>query len=235
MKLLFSILATLCLGAASAQPTIHVDDSTRFTNTIIPLSSTSGIPFVNAKYARVVEGSIFIPEALSPAQVFVKGNTRAVDNVQARINIMDNQLNYLDEKKGVELTTTSPIQEVRFKDALTGQIRVYTQSIPDCPGTAPGWHELLEKGKLNLYRQILKSISESKIYGSATAEQTVITTYNYWIQTGDACRPVKKISELIELISRSDPGFPGKLPQKRFSEKKEEDWVEVVKTYNATH
>ena len=235
MRTLFIILAVASLGKVYAQPTIYVDDSTKFTNTIIPLNAGGGIPFVNAKYVRIVQGSIFIPETLSPAQIYIKGNSRAFDNVPARINVMDNQLNFLDEKKGIELTTTSSIQEVRFRDASTGQIRIYTQSIPDCPGTAPGWHELLEKGKLNLYRQIVKSISETKPYGGATTEQTVLTSYNYWIQTGNACRPVKKISELIEIISRSDPDFPGKLPQRRFSEKKEEDWAEVVRTYNATH
>ena len=235
MRIFLSILAAACLGKASAQPTIYVDDSTKFTNTIIHLNAGVAIPCVNAKYARVVDGSVFIPETLSPAQIFVRGNARAFDNVPARINVMDNQLNYLDEKKGVELTTTSQIQEVRFRDAATGQVRVYTQSIPDCPGTAPGWHELLEKGKLNLYRQIVKSISETKPYGGATTEQTVLTSYNYWIQTGNACRPVKKIAELIELISKYDPEFPGKLPQRRFSEKKEEDWTEVVKLFNATH
>lgn len=236
MRGLLTTIAIAASAAVHAQPTINVDDSSKFTNAIVYLNSVNGVPFVTAKYARVVEGSVFIPETLSPAQIFIKGNSRSLTNVSARINVIDNQLNYFDEKKGIELSTTSPILEVRFKDPVTSQVRIYMQGIPDCPGSAPGWHELLEKGKLNLYRQILKSINETKPYGSATAEQTVITIYNYWIQTGtEACRPVKKISELIDLLSQADPAFRSKLPQKKFSEKKEEDWTEVVRLYNASH
>jgi hypothetical protein len=46
---------------------------------------------------------------------------------------------------------------------------------------------------------------------------------------------VKKITELTDLILKSDPGFTAQLPQRKLSDKKEEDWIEVVRTYNATH
>lgn len=220
---------------ASAQTTINVDDTSKFTNSIVYLNSANGVPFVMAKYARVVEGSAFIPETLSPAQIFMKGNAKAMGNVSARLNIIDRDLNFYDEKKNMEMVAANDITEVRFKDPLTNNIRIYTKSIPNCIGANPGWHEVLETGKLTLYKEIVKTISENKPYGSATTEQTILTTYRYWVQTGDACRQVKKISELTDLILKSDPGFTSQLPQRKLSDKKEEDWMEVVRTYNATH
>ena len=232
--LAFLIVFTVSIRT-SAQHTINVDDTSKFTNSIMYFNSGSGIPFVLTKYAKIVEGSVFIPEYLSPAQIYIKGKEKALNNILARLNIIDNQLNYFDEIKKIELTAIDPISEVRFKDSSTGIVRIFTQSIPDCAGGRPGWYELLEAGKLGLYRQIIKSISETKPYGSATTEQRVETTYTYWIHVGNACRPLKKISELTDLILQSDPGFKSKLPQRKMSDKKEEDWIEVAKIYNASH
>lgn len=219
----------------NAQTTINVDDTSKFTNSIVYLNSANGVPFVMAKYARVVEGSAFIPETLSPAQIFMKGNAKAMGNVSARLNIIDRDLNFYDDKKNMEMVANNDITEVRFKDPQTNATRIFTKSIPNCIGANPGWHEILETGKLTLYKEIIKTISENKPYGSATTEQTILTTYRYWVQTGDACRQVKKISELIDLILKSDPGFTSQLPQRKLSDKKEEDWIEVVRTYNSTH
>jgi hypothetical protein len=233
MKLLAILLFTWITATSQGQ-TINVDDTTNHTNSIVYLNSVNGVPFVTSKYARIVEGSIYLPENFSPAQIFVRGNMKPFDNIMARINVPDNQLHYLDEK-GREMFSTSAISEIRFKDAATYQIRVYTQSIPGCSISHPGWHEVMEKGKLTLYREIVKNVNENKPYGSATVEQRVSTNYNYWIQTGEACRPVKKISEMTDLILKSDPSFKSKLPQKKLSDKNPEDWMEVVKIYNTTH
>lgn len=235
MRTLAFLVTLLLSGAAMAQTTINVDDTAKFTNSIVYLNSSNGVPFVLAKYARIVEGSIFIPESLSPAQVFLKGNAKAYNNVSARLNILDRDLNYYDDVKKMELVASNNIAEVRFMDPLTNSVRVFTKSIPDCIGATPGWHELLEKGKLTLYREIVKTISENKPYGSATTEQRVITSFNYWVQVGEACRKVKSISELTDLILKSDPGFSARLPQRKLSDRKEDDWLEVVRIYNASH
>lgn len=233
-NIIFASCILMAMGA-NAQTTINVDDSSKFTNAIVYLNSANGVPFVLAKYARVVEGSAFVPETLSPAQIFMKGNAKAMGNVSARLNIIDKDLNFYDDKKNMEMVAANDITEVRFKDPLTNTIRIYTKSIPDCIGANPGWHEVLETGKLTLYKEIIKTISENKPYGSATTEQTILTTYRYWVQTGDACRQVKKISELTDLILKSDPGFRSQLPERKLSDKNEADWMEVVRTYNNTH
>ena len=220
---------------ASAQRTINVDDSSKFTNSILYFNSGSGIPYVLSKYAKIVEGSVFIPESLSPAQIYIKGIDKALNNVLARLNIVDNQLNYFDEVKGIELTAVDPISEVRFKDSVSGEIRIFTRSIANCAHTRPGWYEMLESGKLSLYRQVIKKITETKPYGSATSEQRVETFFSYWIQAGEDCRAVKKISELANYIVEVDPELKSKLPQRKLYDKKEEDWIELAKLYNSSH
>ena len=237
MKLMKRLLFSACLlftGALTAQ-TINVDDTSKFTNSIVYLNASNGVPFVTAKYARIVEGSAFVPEVLSPAQIYLKGNGKAMGNIQARLNILERDLNYFDEKKNMEMVASNDISEVRFKDPVTNVIRIFTKSIPGCTTASQGWHEVLETGKLTLYKEIVKTIAENKPYGSATTEQTILTKYNYWVMTGNACRPVKKISELTALLLQSDPGFNAKLPQRKLSDKNEQDWMEVVRLYNASH
>jgi hypothetical protein len=232
MKSLAFLIVLMLSLEASSQSTINVDDSSKFTNSIMYFNSGSGIPYVMSKYARIVEGSIFIPEKLSPAYIFLRGNQKAISPISARLNIIENTLNYFDEIKGIELSAIVAISEARFKDSITGQTRIYTQSIPGCTVARPGWHEVMETGKLNLYRQINKTIIETKQYGSATAEQKVETSYSYFIKSESACKSVKKIAELTDLLIQSDPGFKDKIPKRKLSDKKEEDWIEIAKLYN---
>jgi hypothetical protein len=51
------LLAAMTMAiTANAQTTINVDDTSKFTNAIVYLNSANGVPFVMAKYAKVVEG-----------------------------------------------------------------------------------------------------------------------------------------------------------------------------------
>ena len=91
---------------------------------------------------------------------------------------------------------------------------------------------MLESGKLNLYRQVIKKITETKPYGSATTEQRVETYFSYWIQVGKMQSSQKNI-RAFKLFVQSDPALKGKLPERKLSDKKEEDWIEIAKLYNS--
>jgi hypothetical protein len=227
MRFLFALLIAGSL-TASGQTSINVDDSTMRNNSTF-FNTVDGIPVMNPKYTRIVEGSLYEPANFTKALVFIRNNKRAF-NVDARINVMDERMHYLDEK-GKEKYSDSPIEEVQFFEAEK-KIAVYSFGIPGCATSLKGWYEVLEKGKTSLYRKPLKNVQESKQYGSATTEQKVVTTYTYWITNGTSCKQVKKISELQQELVMQNPAMNGKMPQRKLSDRKVEDWSELVRIYN---
>jgi hypothetical protein len=198
-------------------------NNTTFFNTV------DGIPVLNPKYTRIVEGSLYEPANFTKALVFVKNNKRAFP-VEARIDVMEERLHYLDEKKR-EKYADSPIEEVQFFEAEKN-IGIYSFGIPGCGAAFKGWYEVLERGKISLHRKIIKNVSEVKPYGSATTEQKVITSYAYWMSDGTNCKQVKKISDLQAELIQKNPAMQQKIPQRKLSDKKAEDWAELVKIYN---
>src|SRR5512133_3538976 len=95
MRFLFALLVAGSLSA-SGQTSINVDDSTMRNNSTF-FNTVDGIPVMNPKYTRIVEGSLYETANFTKALVFIRNNKRAF-NVEARINVMDERMHYLDEK-----------------------------------------------------------------------------------------------------------------------------------------
>ncbi len=180
MKYLMIIIALMISSLAIAQQNINVDDPNN--RNIVNLAGINGEPVSMFKYNRIVEGSVFLPSDFADAMIIIKFNKRPL-TAKAKLNIMDRNLHYLDQQ-GHEMLTKMPIEEIQFKDPATGNLLVFTTMI-ECNTANSGWYEIIEKGKVNLYREITKTITENKPYGSATTEQKVNTYYKYWIKTAD--------------------------------------------------
>jgi len=197
MKYWMIISSVMLFSFASAQQTINVDDPNNRSQ--VNLNGINGEPVTMVKYARVVEGSIFIPADFTNSTILVKNNKRVINNVKARINIVEHTLHYMDEK-GNEFFTRLPIEEIYFTNPTAGESHIYTQTPDLCTTNKTGWYEVLEKGKITLYGEIIKTVTENKPYGSATTEQKVTTTYKYWMQAGTGCTKQGKINDFINEI-----------------------------------
>jgi hypothetical protein len=229
MKYIMFIAVLIWPGFISAQQTINVDDPNN--RNLVNLGGINGEPVNMFKYMRVVEGSVFIPADFTNSTILIKNNKRPINNVKARINIVEHTLHYLDEK-GNEYFTRLPIEEIFFKDPVTGDAHIYSQTLESCANNKQGWYEVLEKGNVNLFREIIKTISENKPYGSATTEQKVNTSYKFWMQAGTGCRQVNKINDFIAELKKINPGFESLVAGQKYSDKKVEDWIGVARKYN---
>src|SRR5688572_30621700 len=60
--------------------------------------TVAGAPFVTAKFARVVEGSPFFHEQMMPGAIILSDG-KECKNIKVRLNLLEAQVNYLDEKQ----------------------------------------------------------------------------------------------------------------------------------------
>jgi hypothetical protein len=92
---------------------------------------------------------------------------------------------------------------------------------------------VLEKGKVFLYGEIIKTVTENKPYGSATTKQKVNTTYKYLMNAGTGCRQVNKINDFITELKKINAGIEPAVAGQKYSDKKVEDWIAVARKYNS--
>jgi hypothetical protein len=229
MKYWIIVFLLISANSLNAQQTINVDDPNN--RNMVNLMGINGEPVTMSKYVRVSEGSIFIPSEYTNSTILIKNNKRPINNVKARINVVEHRLHYLDDK-GNEMMTRAQIEEIYFIDSATGQTQIYTQ-FPDSCINKIGWYEIMEKGSLTLFREIVKMVTENKPYGSATTEQKVNTSYKYQMRTGTVCKQVVKINDFINELIVLNPAFKTVVSGQKFSDKKSEDWLYVARKFNS--
>lgn len=210
---------------------INVDDPRTVSSMQVNLNTIRGVPYQPVKYYRFTEGSMYVPENFSPSVLFFRDGKNKYAKILARLNIVENQIHYLDEK-GKEMITNIPVEEIFFTDTLTNKTNIYVHDIPYHQNNKKPWYEVLEKGKVSLYREIDKYLSETKVYGQATLEYKVITSYQYWLVTDNSAKKLRNINELKDILNKLNPSFSTLSGSQKWSDKKNEDWVKLVEMFN---
>ena len=228
--LTYCSLSLLCFTAA-AQKTIDVDkESDRALNY---LYTVGGTPFITAKFARVVEGSPFFNEQMMRGAIILSEG-KEYKNILLRLNLLESQVNYLNEKE-VELIASTPIREVVLWDTILNKDHrfIFSDYITTTDKPEKDFYELLQTGKAELYKQYKKRISETKPYGSATFEQFIQTNLRYYILLNGKWIKLNKLKDLPN-------EFPGKraeilkfIGDKNLSGDTEKNFVSVVTYYNS--
>src|SRR5688572_15560448 len=176
--LIYGCFSLLCFKAAS-QKTIDVDkDPDRALNY---LYTVGGTPFITAKFARVVEGSPFFNEQMMRGAIILSEG-KEYKNILLRLNLLESQVNYLNEKE-VELIASTPVRELVLWDTIHNKDHrfIFSDYIKTADKPEKDFYELLQAGKAELYKQYKKRILENKPYGSATIEQSIQTNLRYYV------------------------------------------------------
>lgn len=228
--LAYCCFSLLCHTAVS-QKTIDVDKNPD--RALDYLYTVGGTPFITAKFARVVEGSPFFNEQMTRGAIILTEG-KECKNILVRLNLLESQVNYLNEK-GIELIASTPIREVVLFDTIANNNHrfIFSDHIKTTDKPEKDFYELLQTGKAELYKQYKKRISESRPYGSATIEQTIQTNLRYYLLLNGQWIRLNKIKELPN-------AFPGKraeilkfISDNKLSGDTERNFEAVITYYNS--
>lgn len=202
MKMLLTCFCLACFGGnISAQRVVDVEKETGNATIFNYVYTVAGVPFVNAKFARVVEGTPFFNEQMMKGAIILSEGKECKD-ILVRINLLESQVNYIGDKH-VEMIASTPIREVVLWDTIndTDHRFVYFDYIDAIEKPEKDFYELLQAGKAELYKQHKKKLLESKPYGSATIEQRISTEVKYFVLKTRQWTRVKKLRDLTGLLN----------------------------------
>jgi len=232
--LLITCVLSIIWFNAISQKTIDVDkEATTGSGAFNHMYTVGGTPFVMAKFSRVVEGSPFFNEQIMKGAIILSGG-KEYKNVLIRLNLLESQVNYLDEKQ-IEMIATTPVREVVLWDTIQKKDYRFISStyMETTPAPEKGFYELLHAGKAKLYKQHKKLIRENRPYGSATFEQTIQTEMGYFILTNNQWTRIKKLKDLPAIFPDKKTELQKFISDKKLSGDKQENFEAVIAYYNS--
>ena len=163
--------------------------------------AVGGEPFVNVKFVNLVEGTPYFNEDWLKAVVVDKADHQYKD-VSVKIDLVDNNVHYLDEKQK-EMILTTPVKEVVLTNASGDNFKfVHSSSFEKSVNVSKeGWLLWLCTGQASLYKTFVKTLSETRPYGSATTEQRIQTTEKYLILYNNAFLEARKIKDVPSVLA----------------------------------
>jgi len=231
------LLAGCCLLLigliANSQTTIDVDKdrglgggNTKY------LNSVAGTPFLNTKFSRLVEGTPFFNEQMMRATL-ISNEGNEYKNVLIRLNLMESQVNYIDDRK-TEMIVAVPVKEVILHDSLNNKDHrfVFSNYIETIDKPEKDFYELLQTGKVKLYKQHKKRLMENKPYGSATYEQYIKTDIRYFVLVSGKWIKIRKIKELTDQLTDKENEIQKFVDEKKLTKDSETNFEAIVAYYN---
>jgi len=194
--------------------------------------AVGGVPMNNVKYVAVVEGSAFFNDQFVAGKIILSGG-RVYDKVKLRLDLIDNTVQY-KTPEGEDMVATTPIRSIVLYDAASEKALQFDHSDYITPGSKveTGWYQLLDTGATWLYKRHNKSVREDKPYGSATTEQHITTSYNYYIIVNSVFTPVKKFKSLPDILQDKKAELQEYINLNSLTGKSDKDYSAVVAYYN---
>lgn len=195
--------------------------------------SVNGEPFSMAKYVKVVAGSPYFNDSWMKGRLESNGG-KVYDSLLLRLDLLENSIHYMGPD-GREMVAATAISKVTLLDSVSGKEYLFLFSpFLQLPGTVePGWYQLLASGPATMYKRILKTIQEDRPYNSATTEQTIHTSGQYFIFANATFSHIKKFKDLSDLLEDKKAELNTYISSNSLSGKSDADYAAVISYYNS--
>jgi hypothetical protein len=196
------------------------------------LRGVGGEPVLGVKVVKTVEGSPYFRDQWQNTSLLMPSGVQCT-NVSTRLDLMANQLYYLDGKKN-EFIAQALIRELAFTDASDKRYRFVHSRYINAPGLKEGWYQWLSDGAATLYKYYDKIVSSQKPYGSATEEQTIHTKEKYIVVQDGKFYELKKLKDVPSLFPAKKEALKSFVAGKDLEGLATDDkYIALVRYYNS--
>lgn len=203
MKVLFTAFCFLVFLGLRAQRVVDVDKAENINESMF--QAVGGEPYVNVKFVRLVEGTPYFNDNWLKG-IVVLSNDRHTAPGLLKLNLMDDELHYLDKKKQ-EMIATTPVKEIILTDTLINASFhfIHSSAFPSLAGVKKGWYLQLTSGRARLFKFFKKQLLEQRPYGYATVEQTIQTSEEFYVLKDGTLSEIKKARDIPGILGDNKP------------------------------
>lgn len=213
------------------QQTINLDSVPSNYNASNSVYSSGGLLFNNSKFVRLVKGSPYFGKGWYPADIKMAEGRHT--NILIRLDLLDQELHYLD--KSQEYVTNKTFPEIDIRDSATGKMYIFRSGYPPAAGTtARSYFEVLAEGKITLLKLHKKTLSENRPFNSATTEQTIYDTKQYFLVKEQIPERIKlNKTDILNAIPDNRQAVQQYISEKKIKGKSEHDLTDIINYYNS--
>jgi hypothetical protein len=227
-------LFLICLSGRTQQVVDVGSNDFDATNHRGVVNNVMGQLYQPTKYVKVTAGSPFFKDQYMKARL-IDANGDSYASNAVRLNLLENQINFLDAE-GTERVTTTPMKAVLFTDSVSGNpfMFVLGEDLPKAERSlAKTWFQVLVNDSVSLCRQIKKSLHESIAYGTSTTEEDIVTADIFFVQIRGVFTRVKTWADFIQLFSDKKDPIDQYVHTHHLKGKSVEDYTQLVQFYNS--
>jgi len=196
-------------------------------------SAVMGQLYTGLKFVRVTAGTPFFKEQFMKAVLFDDGGDRYRCNA-VRINLLDNEINFLGAD-GKEMISSSPVRRILLTDSTNGTNYYFIwgwELTPPDKSLEKVWFQVLVNDETTLCRQIKKKIHETPSYGTATADQDILSIDAYWLHRNGKLTAVKNWDDLLDQLQDQKAMLTQYIHDHHLKGKSADDYTQIVTAYN---
>ncbi|HEY1870176.1 MAG TPA: hypothetical protein VGG71_03915 [Chitinophagaceae bacterium] len=232
MKILFLVgLCAFYISSSAQQKTVDVSSGD-----VSPLAPSfftvvGGEPVVNAKFAKLVEGSPYFKDDWLKGWVMINGGQEFA-GVYLKLDLYDNQVHFKDNS-GNEMIATTTVKKLTLFDSSAQEVYNFINgSFIITNNKLTGWYQTLADGKVSLFKQYKKQLREDRPYGSATFEQSIFTSPHYFVLVNGDFKEIKKIKDFPDVLSEKKEPLSQYIKTNNLSGKTDDDFINLINYFN---
>jgi hypothetical protein len=171
-----------------------------------------------------IQGSPFLEDKWTLAQVKVEGSKQVIDSFHLKLNVYDNRIHFMSEK-GIEMEATIRAEEIKIIDAASGYLdKIFLSSFDQ----EKGFFEVVaEGGKLKLLKRHRVFIAESKPLGMEP-QKKFEPTIELFFSSGSVLYKANKSCTFVKEIFGTDKRVLDFISENNIRCNKEEDMKKLV-------
>lgn len=200
------------------------------------MSDANGRPlYMNVNYR--IEGTPFVPENYQPADIVVASG-KVYHNVRVKINLVENQVLYLDESKN-EMITSLPVTRVVFLNTLDEDGTLHDRIFEGHPDiinkTGALIFEVIEPGRISLLKNIKATYRDEQKYSEAGITRTFTQTESYYalLPAGELKKIEKGKEFMLGLFADKKQQVEHYLSESGIKCKTAKDYINVFRFYRS--
>lgn len=213
MKLFFKPLAVLFLIC-------HIS----YGQVAISNDGIGGTPLSGQAYIDI-KGSPYLEEDFRKGDV-IMASGRKFENMDIKYDILVKKVVFVDARDGESKFFDAPVVSFSFK--LGESSRYFYRSVDG------NFYELLNNGKVPLWKGVAKSIIEDRPYGTTKAQKIINTNTYYY--TGEIAAPKKLKADkknVVELLKDKSGEIESLMKKEGLNPKNEGELVKIFAYYNS--
>jgi hypothetical protein len=128
--------------------------------------------------------------------------------VYFKLDLYDNEVHFRDQK-GNDMIATGSIQKIILFDTASQLLFNFVNGeFIQSSNRVRGWYQLLSEGRAWLFKKNDKQLHETKPYGSATIEQSIVTIGRYYVLYNGNFTEIKKLKDLPGILADKKTKWP---------------------------